>query len=216
MKNILTALTLILAFAFIVSAQVNPDSSCPTVDVRGGGVPRPNETSYFTVDVDKKGKELKIEYVWTVRGGKIIEGQGTQTIAVKVLEEHNLSAEIEIKGFPEGCPNTASEMMEWLAGPEAVKIGDFSNFNTPAEKALLEKLKNELPRCGTSQIYVIDKSSENISEEKMRQRARKISRLLTTRLNIEAQRITITRWNFSARDYTEIWLVPPGANIPTP
>src|ERR1044072_8384610 len=139
MKNILIVSILVLAFAFAVSAQTNQDLSCPTVSVSGGGMPGPKDPMSFTAHVDTKGKDLILEYIWTVSSGNIASGQGTPSITVERDADENVTATLEIKGFPEGCPNTSSESSIWDPSPQAIKVGEFLNFDTSAEK---EQLKN--------------------------------------------------------------------------
>ncbi len=45
----------------------------------------PNEAARYSVTVVKKGKDLKVEYIWSVKNGEIIEGQGSQSILVTHL-----------------------------------------------------------------------------------------------------------------------------------
>jgi hypothetical protein len=214
MKNFPLLFCFVLFFAFAVSAQTNQDSSCPTVNVRGGGVPSLNEISYFTADVDKKGKELEIEYIWTVHGGEIVEGQGTKTIAVKVLGD-GLSATVEIKGFPADCPNIDMESVIWDPAPKAVKIGEFLDFVLPTEKKRLEELRKNIADYPSAQVYVISRFKENTSEKKVGQKLKKIGAFLMKEFSSEASRITLTRV-FGESEYSEIWLVPPGADNPQP
>lgn len=213
MKNILAILILVLTFAFAIAAQTNQDSSCPTVSVSGGGMPGPKDPMSFTANVDTKGKDLTLEYIWTVSSGKIASGQGTTSISVKRDADENVTATIEIKGFPEGCPNTFSESPIWDPPPKAVKIGEISNFVTPTEKKQLEQLKNKIINDPNAQIYVIGRFKKNTSEKRIAQTLKKIGSFLMKEFVLGADRITMVTV-FGEREYSEIWIVPPGANNP--
>jgi hypothetical protein len=208
-------LILILTLAFAVSAQTNQTSDCPTVDVSGGGVPLPGELVSFTASVDTKGRtDLQIEYIWTVSSGKIIYGQGTPTITIEPNPDENITATVEIKGFPEGCRNTASETMSCgLRPPAPIKIGEFLNLDTPNEKTQLEDLKKKIIDNPNAQIYVVGRFKENTSEKKVAQKLKKIGGFLMKSFTLDADRITIIRV-FGELEYTEIWIVPPGAANP--
>ena len=216
MKNFPLLFGLVLFFAFAVSAQINPDSSCPTIDVRHGGRPELNEITYFIVDVDTKGRDLKLEYIWSVSGGKITEGQGTQTIAVKFLGNEQFGVTVEIKSFPEGCPNTYTELPNWGdTEPSPIKIGEFLNFDTQNEKIQLKELKKEIADTPSAQVYVFMKFKKNSSERKAVQKLKKTGVFLMKELAVNADRITMVKV-FGESEYTEIWLVPAGAYPPTP
>jgi hypothetical protein len=208
-------LILILTLAFAVSAQTNQTSDCPTVDVSGGGVPLPGELVSFTASVETKGRtDLQIEYIWTVSSGKIIYGQGTPTITIEPNPDENITATVEIKGFPEGCRNTTSETMSCgLRPPTPIKIGEFLNLDTPNEKTQLEDLKKKIIDNPNAQIYVVGRFKENTSEKKVAQKLKKIGGFLMKSFTLDADRITIIIV-FGELEYTEIWIVPPGATNP--
>jgi len=215
MKNFPLLLFFSLTFVFAVSAQTNQSSSCPTVDITGGGFPGPNEPVSFAANVDTKGRtDLQVEYIWTVSSGKIIYGQGTPTITIEPDSDQNITATVEVKGFPEGCTNTSSENMGCgLRNPEPIKIGELLNFNTPTEKAQLEELKNKILADSYAQIYVVGRFKKNTSEKKIAQKLKRIRSFLMKELALDANRIT-TVIASSSEEYSEIWLVPVGANNP--
>lgn len=216
MKNIPIVLIVILALTFATSAQTNQSLSCPTVDVSGGGIPLPGETVSFTANVDTKERtDLQIEYVWTIENGKIISGQGTQTITVEQnSSDENITVTVEIKGFPEGCLNTDSDTLGCgLRPPTPIKLGEFLNFNTPTEKTQLEELKSKILADSNAQIYVVGRFKKNTSEKIVSQKLKKISSFLMKEFVLDASRITMVIAS-SGEEYSEIWLVPPGADNP--
>jgi hypothetical protein len=216
MKKAQTILFFILAFVFTVSAQEKQISDCPTVDVRGGGVPRRNETSYFTADVDKKGKKLKIEYIWTVRGGKIIEGQGMETIAVKVSGENALSATVEIKGFPEGCSNSATETAAIIIEfRRAVLVDEYEKIPFDEEKTRLSKIDSEFLNKTDGKIYFVINLTGKQTITEIKKRVLKIKNYLTETLKIPKDRIVFIFTDTSYQSYqTKIYIVPASAQPP--
>lgn len=211
MKIILISSIFIIAFSFNIFAQEK--TVCPIIEVSGGGRPLAYETVLFTVNVDTKGKELKLEYVWSVDNGKIVQGQGTQTITVELSERDGITATVEVKGLPEGCQNIVSDHPIYDPSPEAEKIGKFLNFRTQDEKDSLIKLKASVVDDPNSQIYVIGRFKENTPEQTIRLKEKKFREFLLKKLAVDPGRITIIRV-FAEQEYTEIWLVPPGAQNP--
>ena len=81
MKSFFASTILVLTFCVGTFAQTNEPLPCPTVDLTGpAGIVMPNEAIHYSVTVDKKGKDLKLEYIWSVRNGEIVEGQGSRAI----------------------------------------------------------------------------------------------------------------------------------------
>lgn len=216
MKYALTVLIFILIFAFAVSAQTNQNSSCPSVDISGGGVAKPGETVWFTANVFANERDLKIEYVWTVSSGQIISGQGTQIIGVIPPLNENLTVTLEVKGFPEGCSNIVSDTLGCaLKPPEPIKVGEFLNFATQNDKDQLKELKKEIADDPSAQVYVIGRFKKNSSDREAAQKLKKTGAYLMKELTLDADRITMIKV-FGESEYTEIWLVPAGAFPPTP
>jgi hypothetical protein len=113
MKLIFLTLIACLVLRLVALGQ-NENSACPKISVVGPTSIIPShalEPMFFTVSIEGKPENLKIEYAWIVSAGKILEGQGSKTIKVDVtgLVNQNVEARVEIKGLPEKCANTASE-----------------------------------------------------------------------------------------------------------
>ena len=158
MSKILFASIFIFAFCFSAFAQTNEAPPCPIISVRGlAGIPDFNESITFSADVDKDVNNFNIKYVWTVYGGKIIEGEGTKLI--KVLYENrgnNLTATVKIEGLPENCPNTSSETMACpLPPPKAIKIDEFIESIANMDYRRSEKLIKALQDDQSAQLFVI-------------------------------------------------------------
>src|SRR6188508_2355062 len=106
MKVLLSLAFLVLSSTMAI-AQNAPPAKCPTVLVTGPpGLSNLGElATYTTSGVDQIS--YPIEYVWSVNGGQIRDGQGTN--AVRVLRQADrLVVTVEIKGLPRDCPSSAS------------------------------------------------------------------------------------------------------------
>jgi len=76
MKRIIFTVILILAFCLATSAQ-SSENSCPTILLTGPAeVTQPGESVLYNAKIGKEAVKYNIEYIWTVKNGKIIEGQG--------------------------------------------------------------------------------------------------------------------------------------------
>lgn len=112
----------ILAFVFSVSAQ----SNCPNVSVSGPpNIIAMGEQHTFTANLDKEAAKYQVKYFWTISGGQIVEGQGTNILkAIQKPDDFGktLTATVEIKGLPQGCLNIASASGEIIDPPPCPAI----------------------------------------------------------------------------------------------
>jgi hypothetical protein len=155
--SILTFGLLLLASAVDVRAQSDkPD--CPTISVTGpAGILQPGDLATFTVQIDNPQKFGHLEYEWTVEGGELVEGQGTDKIQVRFSDVHaKLTASLRIRGLPEGCANTASEIYQLACIlPVPVLLDEFGRLANDAIRTRLTKLFAVLEENPNNQGYVI-------------------------------------------------------------
>jgi hypothetical protein len=215
MKNFPLLFFFVFFFAFAVAAQTNQNPACPTLDISGGGMPEPGKPLSFTAHIDTKGKELKLKYNWLISGGEITAGQGTLTITVKSLTSENATATIEVEGFPEGCPNTASE-----TGPIcscivlSILIGEFSIPASQINKEGLDELVNNLQENPNAQGYVIEYFKRGTPQRVVKQKIQKTTDYLVNKKQLEKDRVTILIDVGNTQNLTKLWIVPPGAAMP--
>ncbi len=114
MKSFFVSTILVLTFCVGTFAQTNETSPCPTISVTGpAGIPSPDEAITFTLSLSQKAEKFNPKYSWTISGGEIIEGQGTQFIKVlapNFFKGESLRATVELANLPKECGTvTASE-----------------------------------------------------------------------------------------------------------
>ena len=103
--RLLLPLPLLIALAAtIASAQTD----CPTIKVTGpAGIPENGALIPFHARATGKVSS-GITYKWSVSTGKVAEGQGTDRAKFDVgwPTTAQVTATVEVRGLPEGCPNT--------------------------------------------------------------------------------------------------------------
>lgn len=216
MKKLPLLFCLTLFLAGFSSAQTNQNANCPTVEVSGGGIVEPGSPMSFTVNV--KDYDLsKISFNWTTSAGEISKGQGTVTIAVTDYKMgENVTATVEVKGLPEGCPNTASETGGSPYCPPSPRLLDeFGNFPSGEIKARIDAYFIALVNEPNAQGYLINYGTD----KEISRREALLKRYITQR-QYEARRLTFVRGganpNVIRGAWTRFWIVPPGAVPPTP
>ena len=123
--------SLILSFLFTaisIWAQEPEPLKCPVIRITST-VNGPKEklpdgaTAKFTAILEPKKPEDQLKYNWTLSSGKIVSGQGTDTVQVE-RQIHYVTATVHIDGFrTDGmCLQAASETVWWDVEPTAEKM----------------------------------------------------------------------------------------------
>jgi len=206
-----------LLFAFTVSAQTNQTSSCPNIDVTGGGVVDPGEPMTFTVNVENYDSS-KLSFKWTTSNGDIIEGQGTQSIKVSVGDNDvNTTGTVEIEGLPSGCPNIDSETASPICYIRPTLFDEFSIPASRIEKVRLDNLINELGNNPNAQAFIVEYFKPNTPKKVIAQKIQKITDYFVNIKRLEKERFTILAADSEdEQNRTKFWIVPPGAKSPQP
>lgn len=215
MRKILVASIFVLMFCVFSFAQ---ESNCPEVKITGPwAVVRANETATFTVNVtDKNGRDLELEYIWSIDGGKIVEGQGTQVLSVAVGNEEFSYATVKIKGLPQGCEDTFTENLGCQIGiPEAKLIDEFLTLDSKIDSAKFDKISTALKDDPNATVYIIIYTDEKTPPKKLEQKQIQIRNSLKEK-SIPPDRIVIVIGGEEEKGFIRLWLVPPGAYPPTP
>jgi hypothetical protein len=192
---------------------------CPTLDVSGGGVVEPGQSMTFTANVSG-GTASNITYNWTVSAGTISSGQGTPSITVDTtdLSNTNVTATVDIggsTGLCETCTRTAQETGSVQARPTPRLFDEFGPLSNDDVKARIQNLYVELGNNPGAQGYIINYGTDREIERREKQ-IRDAIRFL----NLDASRVTLVRGGANPRGergvWTRVWIVPPGADNPTP
>ena len=212
MKYIAIASVLIFVLGIGVLAQDKP--TCPTLDVTGGGILEPNVPLTFTANVGDYDVS-KLTFNWTVSGGEIIEGQGTPTIKVLYKNKgENLTATVEVRDYSSGCVLTDSETGSTFCHPPVRLFDEYGPLSNGDFKARLQNLFVELGNNPGAQGYmIIYGTNREIARRK------KMFRDGMNFLELDASRLTMISGGMNPRGkgvWTKVWIVPPGADDPTP
>ncbi|MBC7795714.1 MAG: hypothetical protein H7Z37_02445 [Pyrinomonadaceae bacterium] len=215
MKKLLCVSVFIFALCFSIFSQTDENLNCPVVNVEGpAGVTNPGEIMSFVANLDEKGKSYNIGYTWSVSAGKIIEGQGTPVI--KVIQPDagaNITVTVEVKGFPEDCPNTSSETAATIGCGLLDSSDEFSLDARRIDKARLDSFFTELQNNPNDQGYIIERFKSNTSKAVIKQKLAKISSYIKMR-GFDPTRITVIH-DLADENRTQFFRVPPGATPPT-
>ncbi|HEX8637721.1 MAG TPA: hypothetical protein VF692_06650 [Pyrinomonadaceae bacterium] len=190
MKQISFTFILILAFCVFSFAQ-NEKSPCPTIKLIGPSfVLRVDEPALFTVELSAEAKIFKIEYQWSVERGEIAGGQGTTQISVlPKIEGANLKATIKIKGLPENCSDTESELAGIAQLPIIEPFDDYGKISLKDEYARLDAYITRLSEDKSYKGYIHIFTDKNKSNDAIKKRIRLLLKHIKFR-NFPKDRLT--------------------------
>jgi len=199
--------------------ECKPICFCPSLDVSGGGQVPPGQPMSFTANVSG-GTTGDITYTWTVSAGSITSGQGTPSISVDtngLSNGTNITATVEIggAGLCADCPRTSSEtggVIVTVVPPRL--IDEFGKLPDDEVKARIDALYTALGNEPNAQGYIINYGTD----KEIAARERQIQKAIAFR-KYDPSRVTIVRGGANpngAGVWTKVWIVPPGADNPTP
>lgn len=209
--SFITFLIIILC-NFIIGQNTN----CPTISVIGPfEIVQPDEDIKFTAEVSGFDKS-KVGYKWTVSEGTIAQGQGTSQIVVSIkgLYDNAIKATVEFLNLPAGCPDTASETGIVACRCISVQIDEFGKLPVKEERARLIAAINEAEKNKDDRIYIILKHPSN-ENKKLNDRIERIKEIFREN-KISEDGFVIISGDNEPEERTKIYLVPPGAEMPTP
>ena len=212
MKCLFLATFFILALCCPALAQ---PAMCPAISVTGPtGITKPGDNMIFAVKVDTNQRE-KLSYHWWISKGAMVKGQGTAAITVKHdCRSANVTATVEVKGLPEGCPSGASEtagVSEGCGGlPEL--IDEYGPISFQKEKLHLDNVVVKLRNGDDQRIVFVIYRQKNSQMTAIRKRSTVIAKYLKNR-GVSKKKFTFV-YGKNSTHMTKIWVVPEGADMP--
>lgn len=189
--------------------------SCPEIRVAGDGFQLEKDKPLkFSVNV--KGGEVTGErdFQWRVSSGKIINGQGTNRIEIDLSETDvkNITASVQVKGYAPECNNHAYSTTKVGAFP--YKLDDFE-YNYSYMIANLDYLMIHLQNEPTFRGYVIIYGQRVGHSADVPRTIRNAEAFFKLR-RYDSSRVTFIDGGFREEGRVEIYLIPPGVELPEP
>jgi hypothetical protein len=159
---------------------------------------------------------MQVRYLWSVSSGKIIDGQGKDSITVDVSEaaETEVTGEVEIKGLSAECQKRAS--YKTVVGVTPFKLSEFEENYSEALQMNLDNLVVILQREQQLVGYIIAYGGRVGRRGDARQRGERAKYYLTDRRGLPPDRFTVVEGGYHDRPMFEIWLIPRNGQRPTP
>jgi len=198
---------------------------CPyPVNVSAPSAVNDGDVITFAADVNYAGTSA-LNYTWTVSpaSARIISGAGTPTITVDTagLGQQKVSAILVVDdGSGEStCRQTAQANTNVIPPPPIVKNKCYDCFPFTAfddTKARLDNLAIELQNNPTSHGYIIVYSGTGSRAGQADRLITRAEDYLVNQRGIDSGRLSVVNGGYRDTDYFELWVVPQGAEPPTP
>ncbi len=146
-------------------------------------------------------------FFWHVSAGKIIEGQGTNTIKVDVKGQKRIKITVVGEAIPNACARERTEVFE--IGVRAILLDEFGTLPESDLRSRLDyflQALSEHPGFSGNMIVYGRRSIPRSLEASVR--------LLTNHFTFRGfpkGRIVVTKGGYRENGGMEIWLLPPGA-----
>ncbi len=217
MRKLNLAAILIFVFCAGIFSQTNEILPCPKISLIGpNGFPHQGELMFYNAEVNNYSAKSDIKYIWKVSGGKILKGQDTNVIAIKLDNPvERLLVTLEIQGLPENCSKTISEsaFIETPSMPILIEelSAPFSKTNNFKNSRIYEAVAEE----PSAQLYVILYLKGSTTRKTAASKEREIINFLTGKNEIVRDRIVIVKAVLDT-EMVQFWLVHPGVMPPVP
>ena len=156
-------------------------------------------------------------YNWTVSAGRIIEGQGTDTIKVDTTGAggQSVKASLSVGGYNLECAADCSVAVP-LPPLTNSKFDEFPDISRNDEKARLDNYGIALQNDPTSTAYVIVYPGRNGKKGDVQYHANRIVEYLVHSRGLDKSRIVTLVGPARDHLFVELWITPQGATPPNP
>ncbi|HEV3468063.1 MAG TPA: hypothetical protein VG148_01995 [Pyrinomonadaceae bacterium] len=192
-----------------------PRPVCPNVSIYCPDVTQTGAPITFTASVSGGTAGVTPVYNWRVSEGTIISGQGTPSITVDTagLGGRQITATVEVEGYNLECRASCQSS---IPAPPVATHTEFGEIARDDEKARLDLYAIELQNSPGAQGYIIGYGGSRPRYGDGQRRADRAREYLVNQRGVEASRLVVINGGTRPTASTELWIVPPGANAPTP
>lgn len=182
MRKFITTSALLCLFSISIFAQ-NVNTPCPVIEIIAPqGVTQAGETTTFSALVKNGMNTSKLEFIWAISEGTIIEGQDTPTIKLITIPDRSdatITAKVTVKGLPNDCANEASATVS-IAPMIAcgLPLDTYEKIPWQDEMARLQNLAIELFSEPDYEAHILLTVEKNESSRQIKNHIRKMANYL--------------------------------------
>jgi len=183
---------------------------CPTVSIIGPTTVVPGQPVTLASVLTSNSSAVVPVYSWQVSAGKIIEGQGTNSVKVDTsdLGGQIITAKVSLTGYSVDCSAKAS--VEVAVVQTCRRFDEFPAITRNDEKARLDNFAIEMQGDPSAIGYVVIYPGQRDDIKQIRTRSKAIVDYLVNSRRIDAGRIVTRTGPSRDRLIVELWSCPKG------
>ncbi len=160
----------------------------------------------FTTGFTLGKPSTPVTYLWSVSSGKIIDGQGQDTITVDISEAtgEEVKAEVEVKGLSTGCQNRSAYTT--VVGVAPFKLSEFEENFPESLQINLDNLAAILQKEAQLEGHIIVYGGRVGRRGHAQSRIERAKSYLTGTRGLAPDRYTVIEGGYRERPMFEIWL----------
>jgi hypothetical protein len=194
-----------------VLVECLPPPACPTVSIICPERGQPGQPVTFSSTLSGVLGNVIPAYTWTISNGRIIEGQGTNSVTVDTagLEGQTLTATLSMEGYSLNCSATCSVQF-----PAPLTCRSFDEFPAVArndEKARLDNFAIELQNDPNANGYVIVDPGEHGQPGEVQTHSTRIVDYLVNYRGLNDRRIITVVGPTRPDLMIHLWVCPQGS-----
>lgn len=200
--------------AVLVKCPPLPPPVCPSVNISCPDRVTPGQPVTFGAALTGGSGNVTPVYNWTVSAGKIIEGQGTNSIKVDTtgLAGQSITATLSMGGYDLDCSATCS--LHFPAPLTCRKFDEYSGISRNDEKARLDNFAIELQNDPTSTGHVIINPKQGGRPGQVQTQTKGIVDYLVNSRGLDARRVVTVVGPARSDQMVELRVCPQGAAPP--
>ncbi|HEY0170533.1 MAG TPA: hypothetical protein VGB98_05890 [Pyrinomonadaceae bacterium] len=191
---------------------------CPFVRVEGATfIPKPSGPLSFKASLSVNNSKVSPTFSWSVSAGRIVEGQGTNTVTVEPPPgaSGEVVAKVEVHGFSLECPaESTAAYAKTAAGVTHFKLDEFGDIRQGDTKARLDNLAIELNNDPTLQVHLVVYGGRAGPRVQAAMRAAWLKDYLVQTRGLDPARVLTVEGGFRDELSGELWLSQRGAPAP--
>jgi hypothetical protein len=191
---------------------------CPSLQISCPDRVRPNQPVTFSADIAGGSPNISPVYNWAITAGKIISGEGTNSITVDTtgLAGQSVRATLTMGGYNSlNCSATCIAQIPPEL-PVGRKFDEFGAIARNDEKARLDNYAIELQNDPTATAYAVVYPGQRGKPGEVQQHITRVIDYLTNSRGIDKNRIATVIGPMRSELMIELWVVPQGAKTPIP
>ncbi|MBD0373227.1 MAG: hypothetical protein ICV60_20480 [Pyrinomonadaceae bacterium] len=191
-----------------VLAQESGGRNCPVITVSCPDNSSTGGPQKYKANIQGDDPSVTPTFNWSVSGGKITGGQGTQEVSISA-EGNSITVTVDVMGYSASCSRIAG------LPPVSRKFDEYGSVRFAEERARLDQFANELKKEPGAAGYILVYGAKGSRKDDALERGQRARNYLVKEHGFEGARIVVLNGGQREKRAVELFIVPAGAAPPT-